>query len=209
MPDSALQYKHLAYIIPEQQIRPEPIEKQTMRERLSKTNDTGDCRRLAAEIRTDAAAEMLFDLLCDPDLRIGLQAARTLSRLAPRLRMLPGISRERLTDALLHCTDTGCRRMLLNRLLERPLPEQPDPDLLDFCFEKILSSDEQPAIRVLCIKLGYAMALPYPELTRELRIMLELPDPDLLPPSVQAVRRNILAAMHKRRRAAAPTRPSA
>lgn len=104
---------------------------------------------------------------------------------------------DELIDELLRCVHPGKRRLLLNLLFKQPQQNPPRVDLLDFCFESMLSKEELPGVKTLCMKLAYELCRPIPELKQELRTALEIMEPSLLPISIRTVRRNILTAMKK------------
>lgn len=104
-----------------------------------------------------------------------------------------------LIDEVFRCDHSGKRRMLLNLLLRQPMPDSPRVDFLDFCLERMLSKDEPPAIKALCIKLAYKLCQPIPELCMEFRTILDLMEPDLLPPAVRATHKNIKKALFRQK----------
>ena len=60
----------------------------------------------------------------------------------------------------------------------------------------MISRQEVPGVRSLCLKLAYELCRPIPELIQELRMALEIMEPDL-EPSMRTVRKNVLKAMAK------------
>ncbi|WP_280746773.1 hypothetical protein [Parabacteroides sp. PF5-9] len=104
-----------------------------------------------------------------------------------------------LIDEVLQCTHPGKRRLLLNLLYRQPLIQPPRTDFLDFCLERMISKEELSGVQSLCIKLAYELCRPIPELLQEFRSILDIMEPNLLPPSLRAVHRNVLKAMKKGR----------
>lgn len=67
-----------------------------------------------------------------------------------------------------------------------------------------MTDPAQPhAVRMYCMKLACEMCRTQKDLLHEFRTLVELLEPDLLPPSLRAVRRNVLAALDRNRPAAA------
>ena len=97
-----------------------------------------------------------------------------------------------LIDYVLTCTHAGKRRLLLNLLLRQPTANPPRVDFLDFCLEQMMSAKETPGIRSLCMKLAHLQCCSIPELLEEFRSSLEMLEPDLLPASLRAARKNLL-----------------
>ena len=85
---------------------------------------------------------------------------------------------------------------MLNLLYRQPFPNPPRVDFLDFCLERMMSSEELPGVKSLCMKIAYELCHPIPELMQELKTMLVMMEGDLVP-SIRAVRKNILKAMQK------------
>ena len=75
-----------------------------------------------------------------------------------------------------------------------PLTNPPRVDFLDFCLEKMMSCQELPGVRSLCMKLAYELCLSIPELMQELKMALTIMEVDTLP-SMRTVRKNVLKAM--------------
>ena len=61
----------------------------------------------------------------------------------------------------------------------------------------MLSAKELPGVQTLCMKLGYELCRPIPELLQEYKTLLDLAEPDLLQISLRTVRKNILKKYDK------------
>ncbi len=89
--------------------------------------------------------------------------------------------------------DEGVCRLLLTLLRDiSSVDEECRALLFDFCLEHIPSSDTAPSIRSLCVKIAHRIALLYPELMQELRLILEIENSRALPASVRNVRNKAL-----------------
>lgn len=97
-----------------------------------------------------------------------------------------------LIDEVIKCEHPGKRRLLLNLLFKQPLAPPLRVDFLDFCFHCVLSKEELPGVKTLCMKLAFELCRSIPELKQELRTILEIMEPDLLPISIRTVRKNLL-----------------
>ena len=63
----------------------------------------------------------------------------------------------------------------------------------------MISRQELPGVRSLCLKLAYELCRPIPELMQELKMVLEIMEPDC-EPSMRTVRKNILKAISKEKK---------
>lgn len=72
-------------------------------------------------------------------------------------------------------------------------------DFLDFCLDAMTDPAQPHAVRMYCMKLACEMCRTQKDLLHEFRTLVELLEPDLLPPSLRAVRRNVLAALDRNR----------
>ena len=141
--------------------------------------------------------QALYELIYDDDKMVAFQAAWTFTHLSFKGNEWLYNKQDELIDEVLICQHAGKRRLLLNLLLRQPLANPPRIDFLDFCIERMMSVKELPGVQSLCMKLAYEICRPIPELLQELRVTLELIEPDLLVPSMYAVRKNVLKAMQK------------
>lgn len=97
-----------------------------------------------------------------------------------------------LIDKVLISKNSSQKRLILSLIHKQPLAEPLRVDFLDFCLDIIISQNEPYAITSLCMKLAYEMCRTVPELLQEYRASLDIMEPSLLPPSLQATRKNIL-----------------
>lgn len=106
---------------------------------------------------------------------------------------------DELVAAALDCPHAGRRRLLLALLYRQPQPEPLRVDFLDFCLDAMTDPVQPHAVRMYCMKLACEMCRTQKDLLHEFRTLVELLEPDLLPPSLRAVRRNVLAALDRNR----------
>ena len=101
--------------------------------------------------------------------------------------------RDELTALALTTGDSSLRRLSMV-LLERLEWTVDDvrTDLLDFCLEHMMMTDEPYGVRSLCIKLAYRQCHHYTELKNELRQALMLMEPSELGSGVRHTRNKIL-----------------
>ena len=83
------------------------------------------------------------------------------------------------------------------------VPTLPHPfrtDFLDHCLAGMSSSRYPHSVRALCMKLAYKLCRTHPELLEELKLNLEIMEPDLLPPSLRSVRCRVVAGIASQKR---------
>lgn len=136
--------------------------------------------------------EELYALACHSDTLISYQALWACTHFTITENEWFYSKQNELIDYALTCTHTGKRRLLLNILLRQPMTDPLRVDFLDFCLEQMMSAKETPGIRSLCMKLAYLQCCSIPELLEEFRCSLEMLEPDLLPGSLRATRKNLL-----------------
>ena len=138
----------------------------------------------------------MYDIAINRDERIGYHAAWILTHFSPKDNKWLFQKQNELIDNLLASQHAGRRRLILTLLYKQPLGEPLRVDFLDFCLERIMSSEELSGVKSLCIKIAYELCRPIPELEQELKAMLEMMQGEL-PPAIVCVRRNVTKAMQK------------
>lgn len=138
----------------------------------------------------------LYDLVVAEDKDIGYHAAWILTHLSREENKWLYDKQNELIDVLLACNHGGKRRVVLNLLYKQPLTNPLRVDFLDFCFDRMSSVNELPAVKSLCMKIAYELCLPIPELMQELKTTLEMMEGELSP-AIRSVRKSILKAIPK------------
>lgn len=145
---------------------------------------------------SDSRKQELYDLVIGDDEAIGYHATWIFTHFSSQDNEWLYNKQDQLIDEVLVCKHGGKRRVMLNLLYRQPFPNPPRVDFLDFCLERMMSSEELPGVKSLCMKIAYELCRPIPELMQELKTMLAMMEGDLVP-SIRAVRKNILKAMQK------------
>lgn len=144
----------------------------------------------------DRHKQELYNLVIGDDEVIGYHAAWIFTHFSSKGNEWLYDKQDELIDELIKCKHGGKRRVLLNLLFKQPLADPPRVDFLDFCLERMMSCQELPGVKSLCMKLAYELCRSIPELMQEFKTTLEIMETDTLP-SMRTVRRNILKAMVK------------
>lgn len=144
----------------------------------------------------DTRKQELYNLVMGEDETIGYHAAWIFTHFSSQDNEWLYNKQDQLINEVLVCKHGGKRRVMLNLLYRQPFPNPPRVDFLDFCLERMMSSEELPGVKSLCMKIAYELCRPIPELMQELKTMLAMMEGDLVP-SIRAVRKNILKAIQK------------
>ena len=79
---------------------------------------------------------------------------------------------DKLVDAFLKCTDHSTKRNLANALLKLPETNYKDGERMDCLFKILQNSDAKVALKAYAMYLLVPLVKPYPELQRELKLVL-------------------------------------
>lgn len=157
-------------------------------------DDINDILRLTHD--SDSRKQELYNLVIGEDETIGYHAAWIFTHFSSQDNEWLYNKQDQLMDEVQICKHGGKRRVMLNLLYRQPFPNPPRVDFLDFCLERMISSEELPGVKSLCMKIAYELCRSIPELIQELKTTLAMMEGDLVP-SIRAVRKNILKAMQK------------
>ena len=164
-----------------------------LRERLSDRIHIEDIHEILRYVQgSQKRKSELYGLIFDPDETIGYQALWACSHFSADKNKWLYDKQDELINEILVCKHPGKRRLLLNLLLRQPQANPPRVDFLNFCLDRMLSAKELPGVQTLCMKLGYELCRPIPELLQEYKTLLDRAEPDLLQISLRTVRKNIL-----------------
>lgn len=172
-----------------------------LRETLKVRINLNDVHEIITQAHTDnSCRQEVYDLLFDEDETVSFQAAWILSHFSTEDNKWLNDKQDRLIDKAISERHSGKRRIVLQILYRQPLATPPRVDFLDYCLEKMMSKDELPGVQSLCIKLAYEMCRQIPELSNELRSLLEIMDPAMLTPATRSARNHVFKAMESGKR---------
>lgn len=104
-----------------------------------------------------------------------------------------------ITHRLLTCRHDGSKRLLLSILYNLPVTVPISVDLLNFCFDHMLSPQESIGVQALAIRMAHRLCKSEPELLKELQLILENTDTEFYSSGVKATIRNTLKNIHKKK----------
>ena len=90
----------------------------------------------------------------------------------------------------------GKRRLLLSLINQISPVDNPRADLIDFCLNRVISSDEI-AVRAFSIHQLTVLVRQYPDLIGEIEYTLELLDNGEIPAAIACARRKLIKQIQK------------
>ena len=153
-----------------------------------------DIKALAKSAHADTGTrEQLFRTMFSGGGKEASNAAWALTHLPAADNEYINARREALVHLAVNTPDVPLRRlsMVLLERLEWGIDDV-RTDLLDFCLEHMMLSDEPYGVKALCMKLAYQQGRHYTELCAELKQCLLLMEPSELGAGVKHTRGKIL-----------------
>ncbi len=147
------------------------------------------------------AKEELYRLTLDADAQTAFNALRIFTHFDSYDLRWFGDKHQELIGRALAETNQGKLRMLLTLLLRLPFyADQLDTAFLDLCVRLFTNTSLPYATRALCMKLAGKQMTPFPELTDELDITIQLLDQEELSPGLLSAKRQVEEMIRKARR---------
>ena len=78
-----------------------------------------------------------------------------------------------IIDVFLNCTEFSTQRNLANTILKLPETNYRDGEMLEYLFQFLLNSETKVALKAYAMYLLIPLVKPYPELIRELKLVLD------------------------------------
>ncbi|MDR0874324.1 MAG: hypothetical protein LBN27_12820 [Prevotellaceae bacterium] len=121
---------------------------------------------------SDENFEELYQLIFAKDPKTAWRAAWAVEKVCERQpeRLAPKLAE--IIAALPHFRHDGSKRSLLLVILRAPLPEPIPVELINLCFEWLVSPRESVAVQVNCLKVLDKIARREPDLQQEIALYL-------------------------------------
>jgi len=117
--------------------------------------------------------DALMELFFDDDWLLNQRAAWPMSYIAIAHPNLIASYKSRLIDNLYHPSHNAVIRNTLRLFQDIPIPEEQEGKLFDYCSKMLLQIKEPVANKIFGMTVMLMIAKPYPELLRELKVILE------------------------------------
>lgn len=152
---------------------------------------------LYAVQHSDTEKEKLYRLIFDEDKKVVRNALWIMGHFSLGENEWLYVKHHELINEAMSVSDDAARRLLLTLLERQPFSASDiRTDFFDFCMKHAMMVSEPVSVKVLCLKLAFAMSVHFRELRDELRSELEIMSDELLAPSVRCCRRNLLKKMN-------------
>lgn len=146
-----------------------------MEKYLSKRLQINEIKQVALSLDTQGKIDKMIELIHNNDSRISSNAAWILTHVPDTQLHQIQQHLNILIETAINASNVTVRRLTLTTI-ERLTIREDDlrTDFLDFCLERMVSPQETPGVRSLCIKLAYRLCSFYPELMDEFLHTLSL-----------------------------------
>jgi hypothetical protein len=138
----------------------------------------------------------LYSLSYDTDPKVAWRAAWICEKISYQFPEWFINKRSELAKRIIHCSNDGSKRSLLNILLHLPVEEPISVEFLNFCLDHMLSPQEPIAIQAQCIKMAYKLCQKEPELLPEFKYILENAELEFYSKGIQSTVRNTLEQLN-------------
>ena len=168
-------------------------------ERLRRAYSEGEALAIYNEVKQEGdIVAFAREFMHNEDYRVARNALWALTKASNQeLEALQSMLHE-FIELAMSAENSSVRRLSLN-LVERLKMDEDDlrTDFLDFCFERMIDVEEYPGIQSISMKLAFRMCKFYPELTDELKRILEAMEIEYYKPAVKSIRNRILSGKYK------------
>lgn len=137
--------------------------------------------------------QTVFDLIFDKDEKVAWRAAWACEKMIQKFPyFIDDAKKQQITSLALTTKHEGLRRLSLSILLSLPISSTINVDLINICFEWMVSEKQPIAVQALSLKLLVLFCKIEPDLKPELIAYLESFDSYLLSPGMVSSRKNAL-----------------
>lgn len=165
--------------------------------RLSKRINIEDIKEIVSSAQLDEQVrEELYELVLGSDEKLSINALWIMTHFPKEMNKFLYSKQPDFIDKVLISNNSSQKRLLLTLIYKQPIREPINIAFLDNCLNAILLQEEAHGIISLCIKLAYEMCKNHSELLQEYQSVLNMMEPTLLPPSLQAAQKNMLTKIH-------------
>ena len=146
-----------------------------LRETILAEHTKANCNRIIKWVGDNSLRfDELFQLFLNDEYRVVQRAGWPLSYIVishPKLiqkhfgKLLKNLQKPNIHDAV--------KRNTLRLLQEITIPKRFHGDVMNICFDYIISPNENPAIKAFSLSVLQSLSKQYPEIKRELKVIIE------------------------------------
>ncbi len=146
-----------------------------LHDELTREHSKASRDRIVSYVQHDPARfAQLFDLFKNGDRRTAQRAAWSVSYCAEKIPQLIYPYVGQMVDYLkIEGIHDSIKRNILRTLQNIDIPVALEEDLLELCFAYLMDKKEAVAIRVFSMQILANLANKYPEITNELKVIIE------------------------------------
>lgn len=142
----------------------------------------------------------VYNLVFDDDITVAWRAAWTCQKISEKQPdLFTSEHFSEITSLVLSTTHQGLKRGCLCVLNNLKIPQPIPVNLLDGCFEWMISQKSSIAVQALSLRLLQRFCAIEPDLIPELMAYLENFETENLSPGMKASRRNVIKNLQKRK----------
>lgn len=143
--------------------------------------------------------EIVYKLIFDTDEKVAWRAAWACEKICEkRPDLFLEAHYQQIASLVISNSHGGLQRGCLSILINLPIPDPFPVELLNNCYDKMISDKSPIAVQALSLKLIYKFCLKEPDLIPELKAYLENFESSEFSPGIIATRKNILKLLNKR-----------
>lgn len=171
-----------------------------LRERLKHPSTLKYAEVLADEIFSDPdLVQQLFELIFDSDKEVAWRSAWTVEKIQERAPFLFSSRHwERLSECVLSTSHPGLLRGCLSIMLVIDFPETISVELINWCFDSMVSPRRPVAVQALSMKILLKVCDTEPAFIPELKVTLENCDVSFYSPGFISTRNTVLRKLRNR-----------
>jgi hypothetical protein len=144
--------------------------------------------------------ERVFDLIFDTDEKVAWRAAWACEKIIQKFpELIDNHKIKKISDLALSTKHNGLHRLSLSILNSVPISEILNVELINSCFEWMISSNQPIAVQALSLKLLSKYCTIEPQLIPELIAYLENFETEQLSPGMISCRKNALKVLKNRK----------
>lgn len=144
--------------------------------------------------------DRVFELIFDKDEKVAWRAAWACEKIIQKFpEFVDNQKLEQITSLTLNTKHDGIRRITLSILFSIPITKQLNVELINSCFDWMISTKQPIAVQALSLKLLSKYSKYEPELIPEFLAYLENFDSDQLSPAMISCKRNALKELNRKK----------
>lgn len=141
----------------------------------------------------------IYSLIFDEDLNVAWRAAWSCEKISEKhISWFDDSHFEQLTELFVSTKHNGLQRGCISILYNLPLPEHIPVELINTCFDRMISPKSPIAVQALSMKMLLRICKKEPDFIPELKAYLENIDAESYSAGFNSTRKNVLKMLDKK-----------